>query len=203
MIPYVTEEELLTALSNQHFAISPLFKKALLQAKKSHKEQKRDDGKPYLEEHIYPVTLDLAANFAGRENLESLLAGALLHDVIEDDAKMNDQRFIDQFGIEIYGIIKPITKSREDNSEKLTQIEKRAINEKIIRRLKQAPEESCLVKLSDRANNLECSLCLKELNPAKFERYIKETEDLYLPLASNTNDYYYNRLKKILKELDE
>lgn len=192
--PYLTEEKLLAKLKSRNIKISPLFKKAFDQARKTHQNQKRDNGQPYLEEHIYPMVSDLADSYTDQTCPENLLIGALLHDVLEDDEDISDRKFIDQFGEEIYQIIKPVTKDKKDNSSDLTESQKTEINRKMIDRLAHSHQFTKLIKLADRMNNL-LSESPKKL---KFNRYVLEAEEFFLPFAKKESRYYYEKLKALI-----
>ena len=188
-------------IENSKFANSILIGQALEQAKMTHQNQKRDDRESYLEEHIYPVVADLIDHFADENGADNLLAAAALHDVLEDDKIINDEKFIAEFGQKIYDIVKPITKNQKQNLSDLSQEEKKKINKKMLTSLANAPYFSKVIKLADRANNLAAIYKIEETDKPKFERYVTETKENFLPFARRENEYYYQKLKSLLEEL--
>jgi len=201
-LPYLSEEELIKVLKTNNL-FTPLIEKALKQAKKSHSMQKHAVGTPYLEEHIYPITVSLIDCLAPQKPSENLLAAALLHDVLEDDPGLTRSSFTEDFGGQILAIVEPLTKEKHENHTNLPQQEKMTINAKMISRLKSAPYESKLIKLADRYNNLSCVFAIRESQPERYKRVLKETMELHLPLAQKTSPYFYHLYLKKLKEYEE
>ena len=91
---YVSFEELESELRILGLESDGMIVKALKQAQKSIGRKKRKEGTPYLEGHIYPVTLSILScpELDGRITPE-LVAGALLHDVLEDDETVGHEEF--------------------------------------------------------------------------------------------------------------
>lgn len=187
--PHTTLKEL-TLLLKKNNLHTILIKKSLAQAQKSHKDHTRDNGTPYLEEHIYPIIQNL---IAAEYKDEKLIAAAILHDVLEDDLNIIEDYFSKTFTKEVYDIVKQLTKTQ--NNAK-TQQEKYDNNKMHLDSI--TNPKAILIKLADRANNLSCH---KENTSPKAKRYIKETQDFYLPRAKRESEYYYKRLKGILQTL--
>ena len=84
---------------------------AIKQAKKSHGSQIRRTGQPVLEQHIYPITISVIEHeiAAKRKVAPPIVAGALLHDVMDDDRNMPHELFRNKFGEEVYNIVYPLT----------------------------------------------------------------------------------------------
>jgi (p)ppGpp synthase/HD superfamily hydrolase len=153
----MTERGLRQKIARAGIRITPLINKALEQAKASHKEQKRDDGSPYLEQHIYPVASEMIDSLdekraikRRRQISEKAIAAALLHDVLEDDRSLSDREFIRKFGREVYALVKPLTKPPKENRRRQSQEEKRRINEAQLRKISKAHRIARLIKLADR-----------------------------------------------------
>ena len=199
--PSLTKKELLKKLKSKKIKISPLLKKALVQAKQSHGKQKRDSGEPYLEQHIYPVISDLTDSYGKKQCPETLIIAAALHDVLEDDHRVTDYNFIEKFGKEIYFIIKPLTKEHPQNLLSQSEEKKMSINKKMLKIISKSHKFTRLIKLADRTNNLASIKAIKNTNPAKFKRYVYETNKIYLPFAKKDSRYYYTKLKSILAHL--
>jgi (p)ppGpp synthase/HD superfamily hydrolase len=196
-LPFLNVDELIKELDSRNL-YNLNIQKALIQAVKSHKDQRRTNGNTYLGEHIYPVTLELLSIPEVEYINEQLIIGALLHDAIEDDEDFNEEICLKEFGKEILHILIPITKSKSDNSHELSQQEKYNVNAKYLSGLENAPFESKLIKLSDRYNNLSCCVSILETHPAKANRYIKETRELFLPFAKKYSEHFYFKLIHLL-----
>ncbi|MEK9147824.1 MAG: HD domain-containing protein, partial [Patescibacteria group bacterium] len=148
---------------------------------------------------IYPVVGELLELYATRPIPEELTVGALLHDALEDDLDFTEARCREEFSDKILGIIKPLTKEKQDNNRALDQKEVFALNRKHVAAIARAPEASKLIKLADRYNNLSSFPAIA--GTPKYHRYIRETEELFLPLAEKNSEFFYQKLKKKLEEL--
>jgi (p)ppGpp synthase/HD superfamily hydrolase len=200
-LPRITEDQLISSLKEKDL-FTDLIHRAIVQAKRSHLTQKRDNGNPYLEEHIYPVAFDLIGYLESENKslqAEYLIAGAILHDSIEDDPSFTPEICRKEFSDEIYDIIAPVTKSIEDNKSDLTQEEKFNINKKYVNNLEDKSLYSKLIKLSDKYNNFSSMFPLK--GTERFDRYIKEVEEIYLPFSKEVSSYYYEKFLKRLNDL--
>ena len=201
-IPNTTESELLTELFALALDSNALVRKALAQAFKSHHAQTRDDGASYLKQHVYSVTLSVMryCGTAQRQVTAELVAGALLHDVLEDDTDMTDEQFRKEFGEKVFSIVKPLSKPDYREYPGDTKEDKKyALNLDYFASLRKAPEESRIIKLADRLNNILCIHLSPK--PGKMEFYVKETEEFYMPFAREVSEYYYNRIKRRIEEL--
>lgn len=201
-VPNTTESQLLTELSALALDSNALVRKALAQAFRSHHAQTRDDGASYLEQHVYSVTLSVIGycRTARKQVTAELVAGALLHDVLEDDADMTDEQFREELGEKVFSIVKPLSKPDYMGYPGDTKEDKKyALNLDYFARLRSAPEESRIIKLADRLNNILCIHLSPK--PGKMEFYVKETEEFYMPFAEEVSEYYYNMIDKRITEL--
>lgn len=151
-------------------------------ARKAHAGQTRDEGTPYI---VHPIRV--AVSLVDELGLYSptLICSALLHDVIED-SDITREDIAELFGEEIAEVVWLLTKLDEVKlSEYLARIEAAAHTG--------AP----LVKLCDRLDNLRSVARTPRLE--KKHRYIRTTEDLYLPLAGRTNQYLHDELSRWLE----
>lgn len=199
-VPQVSLNKLMYSLSDAHFNFDRLFLEALCQAQDSHGAQKRDDGSSYLERHVYPVTLGVFEFYLNVRGVINPLAveGSLLHDVLEDDKKVSDSMFRAKFGDVVFGIVKPVTKSDYHSYRGSTKYDKKlALNEDYFVSLEASPDESKVIKLEDRINNIICSFT----DPVKINFYIMETEKFYLPFAKKYSEYHYNKMIEALNVL--
>jgi (p)ppGpp synthase/HD superfamily hydrolase len=150
-------------------------------AKQAHAGQTRDEGTPYI---VHPVRVAVAVVDELNVYSPTLICSALLHDVIEDSDVTREDRGR-MFGEEIAEVVWLLTKLEEVRlSEYLARIETAAHTG--------AP----LVKLCDRLDNLRSVVHTPKIE--KIHRYIRTTEDLYLPLAARTNRYLHDELLRWL-----
>ena len=151
-------------------------------AYEAHAGQTRDEGTPYI---THPIRV--AVSLVDELNLFSptLICSALLHDVIED-SNITREDIGQMFGEEIAEVVWLLTKLEEVRlSEYLARIEAAADTG--------AP----IVKLCDRLDNLRSVTYTPRLE--KKRRYIRTTEDLYLPMAARTNRYLHDELRRWLE----
>ena len=201
-IPKTTRSELLWELSSLGLNSSILVTKALEQAYSSHNTQQRDDGSSYLEQHVYAVTSSVMkyCEKMQRAITPELIAGALLHDALEDDDALTDEQFKQHFGDKVYAIVKPLSKpDYRKYPGKTKQDKKYALNRDYIMGLERAPDESQMIKLADRLNNISCIHLSPK--PGKIDFYIEETEEFYLPFAKKVSEYYYSMIKRRIDAL--
>ncbi|MFC1712776.1 HD domain-containing protein [Candidatus Poribacteria bacterium] len=201
-IPHNTKDELLSELSVLTLDSDLLIRKALDQAFLSHHAQERDDGSSYLEQHIYPVALSVIkyCQAVQKRVTSELAAGALLHDVLEDDDEMTDERFRQEFGEKVFSIVSSLTKPDYREYPGDTKVDKKhVVNREYFEKLEGAPAESQVIKLADRLNNISCI----HLSPkaGKLEFYVEETETFYLPFAEKVSKYYYSRIRERIEKL--
>ena len=147
-----------------------LVRRAYEVAESAHAGQMRDEGTPYI---IHP--LRVAVSLADELEIYSpkLICGALLHDVIEDSPTTREE-IAEMFGEEIAEIVWLLTKFDDVSLPAyLAAIEAAAETG--------AP----MVKLCDRLDNLR--FLAHSPKAEKKRRYIRTTEQHYLPMAARTN----------------
>ena len=152
-------------------------------AETAHAGQMRDEGTPYI---VHP--LRVAVSLADELEIYSptLIAGALMHDVIED-SPVTREEIAETFGDEVAEIVWLLTKFEDVSLPAyLAAIEAAAQTG--------AP----LVKLCDRLDNLR--FLAHSPRHEKKRRYIRTTEQHYLPMAARTNKYLFDELRRLLEE---
>ncbi len=87
--PHADEKELVDALKHAGFFTTNV-QMALSYAKRAHQNQKRDFGAPYLEEHIYPIVLNILNHNENDPALEDVLTLGILHDVFYTSPQNSD-----------------------------------------------------------------------------------------------------------------
>lgn len=138
-----------------------------------HGEQKRPTGAPYAE-HLLE-TLQILVCGAGVTDPDVLCA-AVLHDVVEDTpCGTADVRaaFGDRVADMVAWVTKPETADGADKKE---------AKEAYLKSLAGAPDDAILVKLADRASNVQT---LRNLPPARQRDYFAQTRTYILPLAAS------------------
>lgn len=157
--------------------------RAYLMAESAHREQMRDEGTPYI---VHP--LRVAVSLVDEMEIYSpkLVCSALLHDVIED-SPITREEVARHFGEEVAEVVWLLTK--------LEHVSLPAYLKKIeLAGHTGAP----VVKLCDRLDNLR--FLAYSHKAEKKRRYIRTTEDYYLPLARRTNKYLHDELLRWLEE---
>ena len=202
-VPHTSLETLMAKLAEVGLNSDELVLKAIEQAKKSHGSTKRDDGfRNYLEQHIYPVTLSVIEYFqkVRLQLTPELVSGSLLHDALEDDPNLNEECFRQEFGEEVYRIVKPLTKPDYKTYPGKTKKERKfALNEEYIKGIESAVFESKLIKSADRLNNVQCTQAGTKKEKLKF--YIEETEKYYLPLIRGISSHFYIQVMETVELL--
>jgi GTP diphosphokinase / guanosine-3',5'-bis(diphosphate) 3'-diphosphatase len=156
-------------------------------ARDVHSNQRRDEGAPYI---VHPVRVALCLIDELRVYSPKLICSALLHDVIEDS---DDHRLITK---------KQLTEQFDEGIAQivwlLTKLEHVSLRD-YLNRIEEASETGApIVKLCDRLDNMRSVIDSPKLE--KKRRYIRTTEELYLPLAQRTNHYLHSELHHCLEQ---
>ncbi len=137
-----------------------------------HGDQKRPTGAPYVEHLLEAV--EVLVRGAGVTDPDVLCA-AVLHDVVEDTpCTVADVR--SAFGDRVASMVTWVTKPETADGEDRT-----ASKEAYLRGLAAAPDDAILVKLADRASNVQT---LRNLAPQKQREYYAQTVRYIMPLAA-------------------
>ena len=156
-------------------------------AKKSHGDQKRKSGEPYI---IHPIHTALI--LADLElDKESIMAG-LLHDVMED-TKVTREQMISEFGEEVTDLVDGVTKLTKLDYD-ADKVEKQAENLSKMFLAMAKDIRVILIKLADRLHNMRT---LQYMTPEKQKEKSKETMEIYAPIADRLG------ISKIKIELDD
>lgn len=149
------------------------LEKAAVAAQRWHGGQLRPTGVPYVE-HLLEA-LEVLTRGAGVTG-PAILDATLLHDVVEDTgAGVADVEA--EFGPEVAELVDWVTKPPAGGAGRQA---KRAAKSAYLRRLRDAPREAVVVKLADRASNVQR---LEQMPPDFQRRYYAETVTYILPLA--------------------
>lgn len=138
-----------------------------------HGDQRRPTGVPYVE-HLLEA-LEVLVRGAGVTDPDVLIA-AILHDVVEDTpCTIADVRMT--FGDRVADVVAWVTKPEATGGA-----DKRAVKEAYLKNLAGAPDDAILVKLADRASNVQT---LRNLPLPKQREYYAQTRTYILPLAAS------------------
>lgn len=162
---------------------------ALSLARRFHDGQYRKDGLPFV---VHPLKVCCTLISYGIVD-DTILAAALLHDVLEECEEklpLKGRELISEYGIseEVYEIIELLTKEPG-----LDQYELSVYFKEIEKNPKAA-----LIKLADRLHN---SATMYTFSVLKMRKYISETSEFLVPMASYCKNYYpeYMNAFSILK----
>jgi guanosine-3',5'-bis(diphosphate) 3'-pyrophosphohydrolase len=138
-----------------------------------HGRQRRPTGAPYLE-HLLE-TLEVLVRGAGATDPDVLCA-AVLHDVVEDTpCTVDDVRLA--FGDQVADTVRWVTKPEPPDGA-----DRKAAKESYLKSLSGAPDDAVLVKLADRASNVQT---LRNLGQARQREYYAQTVRYIIPLAES------------------
>lgn len=184
LYPDILESKFFSSINESNFSESEKenIKKAVSIMKLSHKNQFRDEWLPYYV-HPLKVSFNILKNWWSYEEIICWL----LHDVIEDDENIDINKLIDNFWENIINNIILLSKKTK-NWEKIDQ-------EDYLRNI-QKSKIAINVKWHDRLNNIASTYFI---NDEKKERYIKETENIYVPFFEQYSPEIARKLKEILK----
>jgi guanosine-3',5'-bis(diphosphate) 3'-pyrophosphohydrolase len=142
-------------------------------ALRCHGDQRRPTGAPYAE-HLLEA-LEVLVRGAGVSDPDVLCA-AILHDVVEDTpCTIADVRA--GFGDRVAGMVDWVTKPEPEDGT-----DRKAGKEAYLKRLADAPDDAILVKLADRASNVQT---LRNLSLPKQREYYAQTVTYIMPLAAS------------------
>jgi guanosine-3',5'-bis(diphosphate) 3'-pyrophosphohydrolase len=138
-----------------------------------HGDQKRPTGAPYVE-HLLEA-LEVLVCGAGVTDPE-ILCAAVLHDVVED-TPCTIAGVRAAFGDRVADIVAWLTKPEAED-----RADKKAVKEAYLKRLADAPDDAIVVKLADRASNVQT---LRNLPLPRQRAYFAQTRTYILPLAAS------------------
>ena len=139
-----------------------------------HKDQRREDGSPYVT-HVIAVAATVASWHADRDTI----IAALLHDVLEDTATRRHE-IAHQFGRRVAMLVESVTKfTLADLSPDLPLDRKIETLRKLFDVMRH-DMRSVLIKLADRLHNV---LTIDALPEERRRRFAEETLDVYHKIA--------------------
>ncbi|ETW99645.1 MAG: GTP pyrophosphokinase [Candidatus Entotheonella factor] len=167
-------EDVISAVEQYHpQADVGLIDRAYQFSAEAHKEQRRQSGIPYVT-HPLEVALILTKL---RMDVHTI-AGALLHDTIEDTGTTEDQ-IAHEFGSEVALLVNGVTKLTKLEFGSREEHQAESFRKMVLAMAKDI--RVILIKLADRLHNLRT---LEYLAEDKQRRIGQETLDIYAPLAN-------------------
>jgi len=161
----------------------------------AHAGQKRDDGTPYIL-HPLAVATILHADF-GIDDPDTLCI-ALLHDVVEDCTEPGmesimiekiKKEFGDNVADGVYILSKNLAPTMQDGRPDIKQY---------YRRIAESSMAVRMVKVADRIHNLED---MKDWKSQRIARYLEDTFNNVLPIATNTDQRMASRIRDIIADV--
>lgn len=147
--------------------------RAVAFALRRHGDQRRPTGAPYGE-HLLEA-LEILVRGAGVRDPDVLCA-AVLHDVVED-TPCTIEEVRAAFGDRVAELVGWVTKPEPGDGA-----DKRAVKEAYLASLAHAPDDAVVVKLADRASNVQT---LRKLALARQRDYYAQTVSFIVPLAAS------------------
>jgi GTP pyrophosphokinase len=141
-------------------------------AREAHKDQVRRSGDPYI---AHPLGVALILSELGLD--DTTLAGALLHDAVEDTS-VTLEDLEHEFGPDVAAIVDGVTKLDRLEFDSREAQQAATMRKMLVAMAKDV--RVLLIKLADRLHNMRTIASLPE---AKQKRIAQETLDIYAPLA--------------------
>ena len=189
IMKFITKEELLLDLKKYSLDTNEEILKALSVAYNVHNDQLRDSGNSYLEEHIYPLTLQTLLRHKNHPELTHILVVCILHDIVED-GDIEPGYINEMFSKAIEDYVLALTKDRVTLTQRPTQEWLYDQTKKAIEKVKIAGEIPQIIRIEDRLQNLETANFTNINKKEKYLRMLDETKDLYIPLSKNLDPQY-------------
>ena len=142
----------------------------------AHETQLRDEGTPFID-HPVAVAAILWGELDCRD--ADMLVAALMHDVLEDCAGVEQAALADLIGPRAFELVESVTKPPVADERKPAR------DRAYLDRLRDASADVRLLKLADRIHNLRQVVHAND--PAKARRYLEVSRLEFYPLALATS----------------
>src|ERR1051325_9378081 len=149
-----------------------LIERAYVVARDAHRDQMRRSGDPYI---AHPLGVAMILAELGLDDVT--LAGALLHDAVED-TELTLADLVDEFGDDVAAIVDGVTKLDRLEFDSREAQQAATMRKMLVAMAKDV--RVLLIKLADRLHNMRTIASLPE---TKQRRIAQETLDIYAPLA--------------------
>ena len=215
-IQYASKKDLISVIEKEaKMRVDGFIEGAMNTAEEIHSGVKREDDKsPFLEAHIWPVTIDVVRHYLSSNKLLTTLqiVSSILHDVMEDDEKILDMYasksygfdayFIHRSGDYVYNVATTLKVKPLSLFEGITEQERQEERfRQYCTTLSKSAYDVRVIKLADRLNNMK--FISKVPYHEKVKRYIREAEDFYIAftLAPPRMDDFYTKIRQVYDEL--
>jgi len=176
-----------------HFAKNEVLriKDGLQMAAKSHRNQLRSDGSPYI---VHPMRVALLLLKYESTTTSDIFIAALLHDALEDSA-LTEEEVEKSLGEKVAYLVSQVTRYRPLNE---THEQRKKSKLKKWHSIMNSKHESRLIKAYDYLDNMISWKFIPNEHPhiKKIPRWLMEAETMYLPLAEKTSQIAYDLIKK-------
>jgi len=215
-VQFASKKDLISVIENEaKLRVDSFIEGALSMAEEVHSDVKREDGvSPFLESHIWPVTIDVIRHYlSANKPLTTLqIVSSILHDVMEDNDKILDLYASKSYGFDAYFIhrfsdyvyrvattlkVKPLDAFAGDTDEERQEERFR----QYCGTLTKSDYDVKVIKLADRINNMK--FISKVPYHEKVKRYIREAEDFFIAfsLTPPRMDDFYEKIRQAYAEL--
>lgn len=215
-VQFASKKDLISVIENEaKLRVDSFVEGALSMAEDIHSDVKREDGvSPFLESHIWPVTIDVIRHYlSANKPLTTLqIVSPILHDVMEDNDKILDLYASKSYGFDAYFIhrfgdyvskvattlkVKPLNSFPGDTDEEREDERFR----QYCGTLAKSDYDVKVIKLADRINNMR--FISKIPYHEKVKRYIREAEDFFIAfsLTPPRMDDFYEKIRQAYAEL--
>jgi hypothetical protein len=188
-LPFCSEEDFISRLEQDGF-MNDLVTRALSHAKDFYAGRKRDSGRPFLNEHIFPVTLGVVDHLKRSEKTleEQIVSATILHDALEEDPESKRANPYEVEQIIQRDIKDPHVYKFIYHQTKITAKGNSDVNGIYMSKLERSNENSQVISVVERMNNLYCSICNAKKLPKKLRMYDEVTRRDFLPIADSLRD---------------
>jgi len=181
-----TEQYLCEVVKSKYGAMkTPHIFEALALAKRVHAPHLRDNNAPFI---IHPMRVALMLAKLDNKTTSKVLVASLLHDTIEKSC-LTDREIEQSFGSYVAKLVQSVT--RRQNTSSLE--EKREAKRQMWQEIMRSSHEVRTIKTLEDLDNMICWKAIPEGSPArrKIPRWLKEAQEMSLPLAHATNEQAY------------
>ncbi|MFN7172986.1 MAG: HD domain-containing protein [Fimbriimonadaceae bacterium] len=157
--------------------LMPLLDRCLDLAVRAHAGQFRE-GVPAMPYAVHPVDVCCILRYQGNVTDETLLAAALLHDILEEtDVEVED--IVGSFGTQVAELVLEVTRE-EPTDEQVEGMNKDQIyalrTSMLLDEIRSMSDSAKTIKLADRISNLREAMLTRK--PLKLERYIRQSRQM-------------------------
>lgn len=185
---------------------SPSVQRAIGQAVLSHGDHSAAGNRPFLEGHLWPVVNVFlqATDELPEDEREDALVAAILHDTLEDDPNITSVQLSKSFSPRAIRWVRDLT--RQAGYDHASNEEKLQLAREYMKELRNADKAPRLIKLADRLVNQYLMVESAQAMLLALKRYVVETEELFVPLATRTSGKFFKAIQnqlKVMKEVDK